>query len=215
MSAKLINQFNVGEHYIYNWNCLPSKYSQKEYNTFFDFHLGHKDIEDRIYYTNCLILSLFEQWRRLQDSLYIQTIEGQNAIGIQFYTGKDIVLNIKRIADECMTLYCIATKKYHKDNSFLEDIGQYICESDRFKDFNDNLNFLKELNRLANACKHSLISINDKLGKEEPCIFAYETKKDKSAPVYRITQLGYTINYLVDQFNCFYKHFREILNQTP
>ena len=131
-----------------------------------------------------------------------------------FYTGRDIVQNLKRIADECVILYCIALQKFRKDNTPLEDIGDYINKSDSFKDLDTDIEFLKNLNKLSNACKHSLIPINDKIGKDEPCIYAYETKRDKTGEfLYLLNDFGFSLNYLVGAFNVFYTNFLKLLRQ--
>ena len=131
-----------------------------------------------------------------------------------FYTGRDIVQNLKRIADECVILYCIALQKFRKDNTPLEDIGDYINKSDSFKDLDTDIEFLKNLNKLSNACKHSLIPINDKIGKDEPCIYAYETKRDKTGEfLYLLNDFGFSLNYLVGAFNVFYTNFFFFLRQ--
>ena len=210
---KLFNQLNYGV-YTYNCSCLPAKFQDSEYNLFFNFTLAHKDIEDRIFYTNTLIQKFWSHWERIQKEIPV-TYKGLNVVNLIFhyYTGRDIVMNLKRITDECIILYCIACKKYNNDGTPLEDIGQYINQNEKFKDLNSDLGFFKSLNRLANACKHSLISQNDKFGKDEPCIYAYETKKDKSGHhLYILDEFSYSLNSLVEQFNTFYTNFQILLN---
>lgn len=217
---KLFNKLNYGV-YSYNCSCLPGKFQNSEYNIFFNFMLAHKDIEDRIFYTNSLIQKFWSQWQQMQkertqkpESLTVADIvNSQYNLLFHYYTGRDLVMNLKKITDECIVLYCIASKKYCNDGTPLEDIGDYINQYEKFKDLNADLDFLKILNKLANACKHSLISENNKVGKDEPCIYAYETKKDKSGEhLYLLDDFGYTLNSLVEQFNTFYTNFQNLLN---
>lgn len=208
--------------YHYNSICLSAKYSESKYNIFFNFILAHKDIEDRIFYTNNLIKGFWTQWHHITETLHMEPspinsgkfINAEYSLIFHFYTGRDIVQNLKRIADECIILYCIALQKFKKDNTPLEDIGDYINKSDSFKDLDADIEFLKNLNKLSNACKHSLIPINDKIGKDEPCIYAYETKRDKTGEfLYLLNDFGFSLNYLVKAFNVFYTNFLKLLRQ--
>ncbi len=217
---KLFNKTNMGV-YGYNYFCLPAKFYSNEYNLFFNFMLAHKDVEDRIFYTNSLIQKFWNQWEQMQKErtlkpeniTYIDYINSHYNLLFHYYTGRDIVMNLKKITDECIVLYCVASKKYCSDGTLLEDIGEYINQNEKFKDLNADLYFLKVLNKLANACKHSLISENNKVGKNEPCLYAYETKRYKSGKhLYLLNEFGYTLNSLVEQFNTFYSNFQNLLN---
>lgn len=116
--------------YHYNSICLSAKYSESKYNIFFNFILAHKDIEDRIFYTNNLIKGFWTQWHHITETLNMESapinsgkfINAEYNLIFHFYTGRDIVQNLKRIADECVILYCIALQKFRKDNTPLEDI---------------------------------------------------------------------------------------------
>ena len=75
-----------------------------------------------------------------------EIINSQYNLLFHYYTGRDITMNLKKISDECIALYCVACKKFSKGVP-LEDIGQYINQSEKFKDFNSDLDFFKSLNK--------------------------------------------------------------------
>lgn len=201
--------------YCYTYLSLPPKYHNREFNKFFNFMLKHMDVEDHIFYTNSIIRKIWEQWNRIIKTKSAnngnEILNHRNDLIFHFYTVRDFVSNLRKIVDDCLTLYSIATNKYKKNGNPIESIGDYLNQEDRFKDFLINKDFLLMLNDLSNACKHSF-GAEPKIGKDEPCIFVYETKEDKSGQFnYNIRELGFSIDNLVVKFNDFYYHFDQIL----
>ena len=201
----------------YNGSFLPEKYGLPRYNSFFDFHLKHFNIVNRMIYTNTYIKRLWEQWHFLKNEPIGTSAEDimhhlrwQQVLINDRFTQADFISNLRKIVDDCLSLFSVVTNLYHKEKGTpIESIGEYKCITDS----DENSSFLSNLNNVSNAFKHSILGESmPRIGLEEPCIFIVHLQANRKKQI-TIDDRGFTLNYFVNEFNNFYKRFDEKLKK--
>lgn len=221
---KIIDSVDNG--LTYNARFLSEKYKQEEFNHFFTFELKHYSVVNRMIYLNNRIKNLWKEWKDClnmpkidnsnKETLIISTLKHQiwqnNLINI-YFSKEEFFAGLRKVIDECLVLYCIAAKKIKKNGNPLESIGEYLNESDRFKDFDNFIDFFKLINDISNSYKHSIIN-SQFIGieKDEPIFHVFVTKNDKTGQSnYLVNSTWTTLDDIVKQFNEFYSHFDNII----
>ncbi len=221
---KIIDSVDNG--LTYNARFLPRKYTQEEFNHFFKFELKHYSIVNRMIYLNSSIKHLWKGW---SDCLNEPTIDDsnqetfinsilqhkiwQNNFINRYFSKEEFIAGLRKVIDECLVLYCIARQKFKKNGNPLESIGEYLNESNRFKDFDNFIDFFKLINDISNSYKHSIINCQFiGIEKDEPNFYVFVTKNDKNGQFnYLVNSVWITLDNLIKQFNEFYLHFDNIL----
>ena len=202
----------------YNGRFLPDKYDLPVYNGFFSFRLKHFNVVNRMIYANTYIERLWEQWHFLKNEPIGTSSEDitshskwQQVLITDRFTQADFISNIRKIVDECLSLFSVATNQYNSKGMPIESIGEYKG-LDKITDFAANASFLSNLNFVSNAFKHSILGDSmPRIGRDEPCIFIIHLREDKKTKQITVDDRGFTLEYFVNEFNTFYKRFDKII----
>lgn len=220
---KIIDSVDKG--ITYNGKFLPEKYINTEYNEFFIFNLKHYSIVNRMIYLNSKIKYLWKEWEDCSNEPTDNSDEmtlvefalkhnawQENLIN-SYFSKEEFIACLRKVIDECLVLYCVAKNKYKKSGNPLESIGEYLEQKDRFKDFNQYIDFFELINNISNSYKHSIINCQFEIvNRSEPDFYVYCTKEDKTGQYnYFVNPIWVSLDYLIIQFNNFYSYFDNII----
>ena len=205
----------------YNCSYLPKKYLEEEYNLFFNFLLKHNSMINRMLYLNRIVIpAQHKYWQEIinepkydnstpqkVDQSNIAHREWEHKLTYSLFQQEELVMHLRKLIDDCITLYCVAKQKFNKSGTPLESIGDLINQKDKFPEFKEHIDYLKTVNDFSNSLKHSIVNpAYVRTGLNEPCIFTVSCKKDKNNNL-SYKDMGISINDLIRNFNSFYKTF--------
>ena len=200
----------------YNGRFLPDKYDLPEHNSFFGFRLKHFNVVNRMIYANTYIERLWEQWHFLKSEpigTALAHLKWQQVLINDRFVQADFISNLRKIVDDCLSLFSVATNHYNSKGMPFESIGEYKQQEKEknVTDFAQNSSFLSNLNNVSNAFKHSILGEEMlRIGLNEPCIFIIHLEA-KSKEAITVNDRAFTLEYFVNEFNTFYKRFDEII----
>lgn len=120
-----------------------------------------------------------------------------------------IVYDIRHFVDQIIAMAWILTQTESFEEVKVDSIGLYLNDS-TFSLFDKHNSFLRQLNNISNAYKHSISNdMATLLGRDEPCIFALDGNHNKN--IFKPQMYGISLRELVISFNSFYKDSLRIL----
>lgn len=123
-----------------------------------------------------------------------------------------IAFDLKKFIDEVLATICVIKNKIDNDKLEISSIGNYLNSHDNtYNEFDEFLDLFKKLNDIINAYKHSYANTDFfAFGKDENCFTALYSKHNdfsKDLELYCVS-----VNYIVNEFNKFYKKAFEIID---
>lgn len=206
----------------YNARFLPNKYTDKKYNMHMNFILKHSSIINRMQYLNEFVIpNLHNSW---QENLRVPKIDNstnekiletataqkkwQRNFIYSIFQQEEFVMHLRKLIDDCISLYCVAKQRFNKNGNPLESIGELVYNIDKFPEFKEHLSYLHRVNQLSNSLKHSVVHHLLRIGCFEPSIYTMHLKKDGI-----LNDIGESINDLIKNFNNFYDTFDKYLKE--
>ncbi|MCM8813164.1 MAG: hypothetical protein NC924_04420 [Candidatus Omnitrophica bacterium] len=132
------------------------------------------------------------------------------------FANEQAVYLIRRAVDEMIALIWCLTKwekeRVYPNKIEVDCIGGVVenPHNNQLELFREHRGFLKTLNEIANAFKHSFVQSDITLvGKDEPCVYVLALKYNKIKSDAKLD--GVSLARLVEEFNAFYKEGMDCL----
>lgn len=187
-----------------NFNAkLHPKLSEKAKE--FGFELKFFNMILQLDSTNENIIEANEIWHRIHSNdphvLIFNSYLHAKILALNSY----IIHDMKHFADDIIAMTWMLKQEQPFDDICVSSIGQCYSDEKRPKliEFDEYMDFLLFLNDFDNAYKHSYANnATMLLGRDEPCIYALYSKKNKKYKSPAI--MGMSLAKLVENFNAFY-----------
>ena len=116
-----------------------------------------------------------------------------------------IVFDLKHFVDEIIATISIIRDFIIDNKVYISSIGAYLSKKQSaFNDFDDFLDLFQKLDDLSNSYKHSYANSDlSVIGRDEDCFVALYSKYNNFDT--NPTPYVVSINYVIDEFNKFYK----------
>lgn len=167
---------------------------------------------NRLDYTNELIIEVDLLWEIIKDepdtNRYDKLDKRSTAISRHMILIEQIIHELRLFIDRAIALTWCISQTQEFDSIKVSDISNCL-KDDTFNYYDNNTEYLKRINDIENACKHSFVCHETSfMGRDEPGIWVIYDKYNKLNP--RI--VGDSLNSIIDGFNEFYKSFFNVLN---
>lgn len=124
-----------------------------------------------------------------------------------------IVFDLKHFIDEVIATISVIKGAIMNDQICISSIGDYLnAKNDKFNYFDNFKDLFEKLNELSNSYKHSYANSDfSAFGQNEDCFVALHIQHNNfsNQPIPYVV----SINYVVEEFNKFYKFSFELIDQ--
>lgn len=185
-----------------NVNCLPLL-SEDDQNS--DLSLMYGSLLLTLDSTNELIVDYCDTWKLIARENSMVMIYNTYYYRKEFTIGAYIIADIRYFIDMIISLTWYL-KNSRKCKLAVSSIGEYVNKKDRkFDDYDQFIPFMKKTNDISNAYKHSVPNtIRNLIGKNEPCIFAKYSKKNKD--IFHPELIEIALSEYINQFQEFFDY---------
>lgn len=117
-----------------------------------------------------------------------------------------IVFDLRHFIDEIIATIAVIKDYISNDKVLISSIGEYLSKKQEdFKDFDEFKDLFEKLDDLSNCYKHSYANSDfSAVGRDEDCFIALYSKYNNFSD--NPTPYVVSINYIVQEFNKFYKY---------
>lgn len=124
-----------------------------------------------------------------------------------------IVFDLKHFVDEIIATISIIRGFIIDNKVYISSIGAYLSKKQSdFNDFDDFLDLFQKLDDLSNSYKHSYANSDlSVIGRDEDCFVALYSKYNNFDT--NPTPYVVSINYVIDEFNKFYKFSFKLIDK--
>ncbi len=196
----------------FNGNILP------KFNTYKDPYINEeikfKKLITDLDIVNQNIIESHQIWEKIKET--------ELNIDIQVYNSylfkridklhEYIAFDLKHFIDEVIATISVIKGAVTNDKICISSIGDYLhVKNDKFHDFDDFKDLFVKLDDLSNSYKHSYANSDfPAVGQNEDCFVALYSKHNNfsNQPIPYVV----SINYIVEEFNKFYKFAFELID---
>lgn len=224
---KIIDSVDNG--LTYNARYLPEKYNKPIYNKFFNFAIKHYSITNRMIYLNSKINELWKEWEQSINEPHINTNDKTSLINSailhkkweenlinSYYSKEEFIACLRKVVDECLILFCVATQKFKNNGVPIDSIGEYLSKKIKKPDsivraFTAFTDFFVLLNDISNSYKHAIINCQFVIDKEAPGFDVYKTKHNQ---IDYHQGIHISLDEIIKKFNVFYNYFDKAIKNV-
>ena len=205
---------DTGKEIIENYspNLMPKFNSYKD--PYIDEELKFMKLITDLDIVNLNIIESHQIWKKIKEAEINADIQVYNSY---FFKRIDklheyIAFDLKHFIDEVIATISVIKGAIMNDKICISSIGDYLhAKNDKFHDFDNFKDLFEKLDDLSNSYKHSYANSNfTAIGQNEDCFVALYSKHN----VFSIQPTPYvvSINYIVEEFNKFYKFSFELID---
>lgn len=156
--------------------------------------------------TNRNIIRVNQAWESISNSSEENEIYNTRNLYTIHSANAHIIHDIRRFIDDIISIHWILSQPKTVTDVKIDGLGNYLCDANKeYKEFDIFRSFLKQINDIENAYKHSIANnMSTLIGREEPYIFALYSKNNKNFLTPRLIEIS--LKQVITEFNDFYRY---------
>lgn len=207
---------DTGKEIIENFNIslLPNFNDYKD--PYINLELKYMKLITDLDMVNENLTKSFEIWNKIHNDS-VNNITDFKIFNTYYFNklnklNEYIAYDLKKFIDEVLSIICVIKNQINNGKLSISSIGSYLNKhNSSYNEFDDFLDLFTKLNDLINAYKHSYANTDfPSLGRKENCFTALYIKNNDFSKKIKI--LCVSVNYIVNEFNKFYKKSFELID---